>query len=181
MKQLILIMTLFGMINTASNTNSPIPANLYDISIESLDGGAMDLSQFKGKKILFVNVASKCGFTPQYEDLETLSKTYKDELVVIGIPCNQFGNQEPGSAGEIQEFCQVNFGVTFPLTAKVDVKGKQQHPLYTWLTEKEYNGVKSSSVKWNFQKYLVDEKGQLIDFFGSTTNPLSKKITAYLN
>ena len=174
-------MTLFGMINPASNTESTVPANLYDISIESIDGEQMDLSQFKGKKILFVNVASKCGFTPQYEDLEKLSKTYEDELVVIGIPCNQFGNQEPGSPTQIQEFCEVNFGVTFPLTAKVDVKGKQQHPLYTWLTEKQYNGVKSSSVKWNFQKYLVDEKGQLIDFFGSTTNPMSKKITSYLN
>ncbi len=154
--------------------------NLYDIKIDSLQGKPIKLSDFKNKYILFVNVASKCGFTPQYEDLETLSETYKDNLVVIGVPCNQFGKQEPGNADEIQEFCQVNYGVSFLMTEKIDVKGDHQHPLYTWLTSKEMNGKKSSSVKWNFQKYFVDTEGNLIDYYFSLTKPLSTKITKYL-
>ena len=154
--------------------------NLYDIKIDSLQGKPIELSAFKNKYILFVNVASKCGFTPQYEDLETLSATYKDNLVVIGVPCNQFGKQEPGSADEIQEFCQVNYGVSFLMTEKIDVKGDDQHPLYTWLTSKEMNSNKSSSVKWNFQKYFVDTDGNLIDYYFSLTKPLSTKITKYL-
>ncbi len=154
--------------------------NLYDIKIDSLQGKPIKLSDFKNKYILFVNVASKCGFTPQYEDLETLSATYKDNLVVIGVPCNQFGKQEPGNADEIQEFCQVNYGVSFLMTEKIDVKGDKQHPLYTWLTSKEMNGNKSSSVKWNFQKYFVDIEGNLIDYYFSLTKPLSTKITKYL-
>jgi glutathione peroxidase len=154
--------------------------NLYDIKIDSLQGKPIQLSDFKNKYILFVNVASKCGFTPQYEDLETLSATYKDNLVVIGVPCNQFGKQEPGNADEIQEFCQVNYGVSFLMTEKIDVKGDHQHPLYAWLTSKEMNGEKSSSVKWNFQKYFVDTEGNLIDYYFSLTKPLSTKITKYL-
>jgi glutathione peroxidase len=154
--------------------------NLYDIKIDSLQGKPIKLSDFKNKYILFVNVASKCGFTPQYEDLETLSAAYKDNLVVIGVPCNQFGKQEPGNADEIQEFCQVNYGVSFLMTEKIDVKGDEQHPLYTWLTSKELNGNKSSSVKWNFQKYFVDTEGNLIDYYFSLTKPLSTKITKYL-
>jgi glutathione peroxidase len=154
--------------------------NLYDIKIDSLQGKPIELSAFKNKYILFVNVASKCGFTPQYEDLETLSATYKDNLVVIGVPCNQFGKQEPGSADEIQEFCQANYGVSFLMTEKIDVKGVDQHPLYTWLTSKEMNSNKSSSVKWNFQKYFVDTNGNLIDYYFSLTKPLSTKITKYL-
>jgi glutathione peroxidase len=154
--------------------------NLYDIKIDSLQGNPIKLSDFKNKYILFVNVASKCGFTPQYEDLETLSATYKDNLVVIGVPCNQFGKQEPGNADEIQEFCQVNYGVSFLMTEKIDVKGDHQHPLYTWLTSKEMNDKKSSSVKWNFQKYFVDTEGNLIDYYFSLTKPLSSKITKYL-
>ena len=154
--------------------------NLYDIKIDSLQGKPIELSAFKNKYILFVNVASKCGFTPQYEDLETLSATYKDNLVVIGVPCNQFGKQEPGSADDIQEFCQVNYGVSFLMTEKIDVKGDDQHPLYTWLTSKEMNGKKSSSVKWNFQKYFLDTEGNLIDYYFSLTKPLSTKITKYL-
>ncbi len=154
--------------------------NLYDIKIDSLQGKPIELLAFKNKYILFVNVASKCGFTPQYEDLETLSATYKDNLVVIGVPCNQFGKQEPGSADDIQEFCQVNYGVSFLMTEKIDVKGDDQHPLYTWLTSKEMNGKKSSSVKWNFQKYFLDTEGNLIDYYFSLTKPLSTKITKYL-
>ena len=153
---------------------------LYDIAINTLDGKAIDFSSFKGKKILFVNVASKCGFTKQYKDLQKLSDSYKDSLIVIGVPCNQFGNQEPGNATEIQSFCQVNYGVTFLITEKIDVKGINQHPLYTFLTCETLNGKRDSTVKWNFQKYIVNDSGSLIDHYYSITSPLSKKITKHL-
>ena len=153
---------------------------VYDIAIDTIDGKAIDFSSFKGKKILFVNVASKCGFTKQYKELQKLSDTYKDSLVVVGVPCNQFGKQEPGDAAEIQNFCQVNYGVTFLVTEKVDVKGANQHPLYTFLTCEILNGKRDSTVKWNFQKYIVSEKGTLIDHYYSITSPLSKKITKHL-
>lgn len=155
-------------------------STLYTVEIKSLQNNPIQLSDFKGKYILFVNVASKCGFTPQYKELEELHKMYKDQLVVIGIPCNQFGKQEPGSSAEIQEFCQLNYGVSFLITEKIDVKGINQHPLYTWLTSKKENGKKSSSVKWNFQKYLVSPEGKLIDYYFSITKPLSSKITKHI-
>lgn len=154
--------------------------NIYKIKINNLSGSPIDLNEFKGKKILFVNTASKCGFTPQYEGLQKLHSEYKDKLVIIGIPCNQFGGQEPGQANEIETFCQKNYGVDFLMTEKVNVKGEEQHPLYKWLTNKEFNGVKSSSVKWNFQKYLVDEEGKLIDVFMSTVKPMSDKIVGQI-
>ena len=154
--------------------------NIYNIEINSLQNKPIQLSDFKGKFILFVNVASKCGFTPQYKELEELHKTYKNNLVVIGVPCNQFGKQEPGNSTDIQEFCQVNYGVSFLMTEKIDVKGINQHPLYTWLTSKKLNNKKSSSVKWNFQKYLVSPEGKLIDYYFSITKPLSSKITKHL-
>ena len=163
--------------STSSNTKEQ---SVYDIAINTLDGKPISLLDYKGKKILFVNVASECGFTKQYKELQTLSDTYKEELVVIGSPCNQFGKQEPGDASQIQEFCELNFGVKFLLTEKIDVKGNKQHPLYKWLTSKELNGKKSSSVKWNFQKYLVDDKGNLIDYYFSITKPMSSKITKHL-
>lgn len=166
--------------NLKTNKSMQASASLYDISINSLTGEAIDLSSFKGKKILIVNTASECGFTGQYEGLQELYNTYKDKLVVIGVPCNQFGGQEPGTATEIQSFCKQNYGVTFLMTEKVDVKGENQHPLYKWLTSKELNGVSSSSVKWNFQKYLIDEKGNLIDYYYSITSPTSTKITKHL-
>ncbi len=154
--------------------------SIYDTDINALDGKPISLSEFKGKKILFVNVASECGFTNQYKELQALSDKYKEELVVIGSPCNQFGKQEPGEVSQIQEFCELNFGVTFLLTEKIDAKGSKQHPLYKWLTSKDLNGQKSSSVKWNFQKYLVDDKGQLVDYYFSITKPMSSKITKHL-
>ncbi len=154
--------------------------SIYDISINTLDGKPINLSMFKGKHILFVNVASKCGFTRQYEDLQKLNDRYQNDLVIIGSPCNQFGNQEPGDATQIQSFCQRNYGVTFLLTEKIKVRGVKQHPLYSWLTQKQLNGKKNSSVKWNFQKYLVDKSGGLIDYYFSTTSPLSSKIEKHL-
>lgn len=154
--------------------------SLYEIQIDSLQGKSIDLSKYKGKKILFVNVASKCGFTPQYKDLQKLHDAYQEKLVIIGIPCNQFGKQEPGNSDEIQEFCEMNYGVSFLITEKIDVKGNDQHPLYTWLTKKIENGRKNSSVKWNFQKYLVDENGELIDYYFSMTSPTSSKIKKHL-
>jgi len=125
-------------------------------------------------------VASKCGFTSQYKQLQSLCEQYKDTLVIIGVPCNQFGKQEPGDAFEIQEFCQVNYGVSFLITEKIMVSGKNQHPLYNWLTEKKLNGFKNSTVRWNFQKYLINPQGKIINYFYSNTNPLSKKITKHL-
>jgi len=154
--------------------------NIYDIEIKSLQNTPIQLSDFKGKYILFVNVASKCGFTPQYKDLEKLHNSYKESLVVIGVPCNQFGKQEPGNNKEIKEFCQLNYGVSFLMTEKINVKQTNQHPLYTWLTSKRLNNKKNSSVKWNFQKYLVSPDGKLIDYYFSITSPLSSKITKHL-
>jgi len=181
MKLKILTMCLFLPFFGKSQSSVQDPkTSIYDIEINSLSGERIDLSEFRGKKILFVNTASKCGFTGQYEGLQKLHETYKDNLVVIGLPCNQFGKQEPGNADQIQSFCQVNYGVDFLMTEKIDVKGSNQHPLYAWLTKKELNGKKDSSVKWNFQKYLVDEQGKLIDYYLSVTKPMSSKITNYL-
>jgi glutathione peroxidase len=173
-------MNLIDKAKKAPSTQATTTPSLYDIQIHGLDGKSIDLAAFKGKKLLFVNVASECGFTKQYKDLQKLSDSYPTELVVIGSPCNQFGKQEPGDAQDIQTFCERNFGVTFLLTEKIDVKGSKQHPLYKWLTSKELNGKKKSSVKWNFQKYLVDDSGKFIDYYYSITTPLSSKITKHL-
>lgn len=154
--------------------------SIYDVEIKSLQNNPIQLSDFKGKYILFVNVASKCGFTPQYKDLEELQKIHQDNLIIIGVPCNQFGQQEPGNNKDIQEFCELNYGVSFLITEKVDVKGENQHPLYTWLTSRKLNNKKSSTVRWNFQKYLVSPEGKLIDYYFSITKPLSSKITKHL-
>ncbi len=175
---------LKAFLGTISTTDTDIvkkaSASIYDIEIKSLQNQPINLSEFKGKKMLFVNVASKCGFTPQYKELQQLQDKYKNNLVVIGVPCNQFGKQEPGKADEIQEFCEVNYGVSFLITEKIDVKGSQQHQLYEWLTKKSINGKQNSTVKWNFQKYLVDENGNFLDYFYSITKPMSSKITSNL-
>lgn len=153
---------------------------IYDYKVESLDGKEINFADFKGKKILIVNTASECGFTPQYADLETLSKDYKDKLVVVGFPANNFGGQEPGSNAEIGAFCQKNYGVTFPMAAKVSVKGDDTAPIFKYLTEKDLNGVKNTTILWNFTKFLLDENGKLIETFISTTKPTSESITKYL-
>tara|TARA_B110000003_G_scaffold133685_1_gene135680 strand:- start:26494 stop:27030 length:537 start_codon:yes stop_codon:yes gene_type:complete len=171
-------------LKTLKVTNKPTKMvaskSLFDIKINSLLGKPIDFLSFKGKKILIVNVASKCGLTPQYKNLQKLHEEYQNKLVIIGVPCNQFGKQEPGKTEEIKEFCEVNYGVTFLITEKIDVKGKNQHPLYSWLTKKIENGRKNSTVKWNFQKYLIDENGELIDYYLSTTSPTSSKIKKHL-
>jgi glutathione peroxidase len=156
------------------------PMSIYDIPINSIDGNEMNLNEYKGKFILFVNVASNCGFTRQYKDLQQLYNENSDKLVVIGVPCNQFGAQEPGTEEQISIFCSEKYDVTFPMTEKISVRGSNQHQLYKWLTSKEFNGRKSSSVKWNFQKYFVDKDGNLIDYWYSLTSPMSSKITNYI-
>jgi len=154
--------------------------SVYDIAINSIQGQPIDLHQFRGKKILFVNVASKCGFTPQYRDLQKLQDKYIETLVIIALPCNQFGKQEPGTAEEIQEYCEINYGISFLITEKIKVKGTDQHPLYQWLTKKARNGKQNSTVKWNFQKYLIDENGEFLNYYYSITSPTSSRITKYL-
>ena len=174
---LITISTVFLGFNTPLNIDDNPKTFPYDLKIHNIDGDLIDLNKFRGKHMLFVNVASYCGFTSQYESLEKLSQKYDDKLVIIGFPSNQFGNQEPGTNEEISNFCKKNYGVTFLLTEKINVKGDNIHPIYNWLTSSKLNGVKDSNVKWNFQKYFVDNKGNLVDFFYSTTNPLNSKIT----
>jgi len=154
--------------------------SIYNIDLESIDNELIDLSNYKGKYILFVNVASYCGYTSQYSDLQKLHENYKN-LEVIGLPCNQFLFQEPFSEDTIQKFCSSNYGVNFLMTKKINVKGRNQHELYKWLTKKELNGNMDSKVKWNFQKYLVGKNGELINYFPSKTLPLSDKIIKYLD
>jgi glutathione peroxidase len=167
-------MALFSIFSKGS---AQTQTSIHDLEYTSIEGETVSLKSFAGKYILFVNVASKCGFTPQYEGLETLSEQYKDQLVVIGFPCDQFGGQEPGGSEEIQSFCKLRYGVDFPLSEKVEVKGEKQHDIFKWLTDKSINGKKSSSVKWNFQKYLVDPEGHFVEYYYSVTKPLSTKIT----
>ncbi len=163
-----------------TKTKELMGKTIYDYKVESLDEGELNFADFKGKKILIVNTASECGFTPQYADLEKLYETYKDKLVIVGFPANNFGSQEPGTNAEIGAFCQKNYGVTFPMAAKVSVKGDDTAPVFKFLTEKELNGVKNTTILWNFTKFLLDENGQLIDSFISTTKPTDEAITKYL-
>lgn len=154
---------------------------IYQFKVPSLDGGTIDFAQFKGKKILIVNTASKCGNTPQYEQLEELYKKYKDQLVIVGFPANNFGGQEPGSNEEIKAFCTRNYGVTFPMAAKVSVKGNDIAPIFKWLTHKSENGVLDADIEWNFTKFLLNEKGELVAKFFNKVNPMSEDILKYLN
>lgn len=150
--------------------------SIHQFKVESLTGGTIDFSEFKGKKVLVVNTASECGFTPQYAGLEELYNKHKNELVIVGFPANNFGGQEPGTNAEIKAFCEQNYGVSFPMAAKVSVKGEDIAPIFAWLTSKEENGVKNVDIKWNFTKFLLDENGQLIASFESNVEPQSKAI-----
>ena len=158
--------------NTTTQSKS-----FYDFSIAKLDeNGAINMADYKGKKILIVNVASKCGYTPQYEGLQKLYTEHGDKVQIIGFPCNQFMGQEPGGKEDIASFCQKNYGVTFPLTTKIDVKGKDQHAIYEWLTSKVYNGIDDYKVGWNFNKFLLDENGKLIAHYDSGVTPMSEEL-----
>jgi glutathione peroxidase len=155
--------------------------SIYDFCVKSLDGKEFCLSSLKGKKIMIVNTASKCGFTPQYEQLEKLYEKYKnDNFVIVGFPANNFMHQEPGSNEEIAAFCSKNYGVTFPMMEKISVKGNDMHPLYQFLTDKSKNGVMDSSVKWNFQKYLINEKGVLEKVIAPATAPDDPEIIEWI-
>ena len=189
-KILILLLSAGALLQSCKNQKNDVSQTktadqqmsktIYDYKVESLDGQEINFANFKGKKILVVNTASECGFTPQYADLEKLSKEYENNLVIVGFPANNFGGQEPGSNTEIGAFCEKNFGVTFPMAAKVSVKGDDTAPIFKFLTEKDLNGVKNTAILWNFTKFLIDENGHLIDTFISTTKPTSESITKYL-
>lgn len=172
----VMILTLFSM--TSDN-----PAKtLHDFKGKTLDGKDFDFATLKGKKVLIVNVASECGYTPQYKGLQELYEKYDStgKFTIIGFPCNQFGGQEPGSATDIQTFCTKNFGVTFPMMEKVDVKGEKQSSVYGWLTHKAQNGVEDSEVTWNFNKYLIDENGKYVKHLSSKVEPMSSEITNWI-
>ena len=155
--------------------------SFYDFKVETINGEPFDLASLKGKKVLVVNTASKCGLTPQYEGLQALYKKYGgDKFTIIGFPANNFMGQEPGSNEEIQEFCQSNYGVEFPMMSKVSVKGDDMCELYKWLTSKEQNGVMDSEVSWNFQKYMIDENGKLVDMMSPRTKPDDPKIVSWI-
>ena len=168
-----------------SMTSNDIPVmqdskSIYSFTVEALDGTTINFAEFKGKKILIVNTASECGYTPQYDGLQKLYDQYKDKLVIVGFPANNFGAQEPASNTEIKEFCKKNYGVTFPMAAKISVKGDDQNAIYKWLCNKSENGVLDAEVKWNFNKFLLDENGKLLNYFPSKVEPMSEEITGKL-
>ena len=172
--KIIIVAALISLMMTGSS--------IYDFKVKSLDGSTIDLAQFKGKKILIVNTASECGYTPQYAELQKLYDTYGSKLAVIGFPANNFGGQEPGSNSEIASFCKKNYGVTFPMAEKVSVKGDDAHPLFQYLAgEAKKLGAEDPVIKWNFTKFLIDENGRLIKVYPSKVKPMSEEITVYLN
>jgi glutathione peroxidase len=177
-KYILITLISFIITNAFSQTND---SGFYSFKVKTLEGKDFDFVSLKGKKVMIVNTASKCGYTPQYEDLEQLYELYGGKLVIIGFPANNFMNQEPGSASQIRQFCTEKYGVTFPMMEKISVKGDDMHPLYKWLTSKEKNGVMDSEVKWNFQKYLIDENGKLVDVLYSKEKPDSEKVIAWLS
>jgi glutathione peroxidase len=172
MSAALLLMTTLGLFGQKS---------FYDFEVKDINGYEYDLAQLQGKKILVVNTASKCGLTPQYEDLEKLYRKYSDkDFVVIGFPSNNFAGQEPGTNEEIATFCSIKFDVTFPMMAKIEVKGEEMHPLYQWLTKASENGLEDSEVAWNFQKYMIDEHGMLVGHVAPQKKPDSRKIISWL-
>ena len=151
--------------------------SFYDLKAKTIDGELLKFESLKGKTVMIVNTASKCGYTHQYEDLQKLYETYKDDnFVIIGFPANDFLKQEPGTDSEIKEFCSLNYGVSFPMMSKITVKGDDMHPVYMWLTNKSLNKVSDSKIKWNFQKYIIDEEGNLVNYFSPSTKPFDDEI-----
>jgi glutathione peroxidase len=178
MKKLIAIIFLTSSFFGGFTQSTP---SLYDFTVKTIDGKEFSLKALKGKKIMIVNTASKCGLTPQYEQLQSLFEEYGgDKFVIIGFPANNFLSQEPGTNEEIKEFCDSKYGVAFPMMEKISVKGDDIHPLYKWLTNKSLNGVQDSDVKWNFQKYLIDENGTLVSVIPPKESPLSEQVTKWL-
>jgi glutathione peroxidase len=173
MKTLLSILLMATVLTTNAQS-------IHSFTVKSIDGKNLNLASFKGKKILIVNTASKCGYTPQYESLEKVYEQYKDKLVIIGFPCNQFGGQEAGTNEEIADFCKKNYGVSFPLADKIDVKGSNAAPIYQWLTQKSKNGILDASISWNFNKFLIDENGKMMAYFPSNVKPDSESILSYL-
>ena len=164
----------YGQQQTMNNT-------IHQFTVETLEGGTFDFSSLSGKKIMVVNTASKCGLTPQYKQLQAIYEKYgNDDFVIVGFPANNFMSQEPGTNEEIAAFCERNYGVTFPMMAKIEVKGKEMHPVYQFLTQKDKNGVMDSKVTWNFQKYLLDEKGQLVEVISPRTAPDDKQVIRWI-
>jgi glutathione peroxidase len=180
MKTYILITALVFAASFSKGQN-PVKKTFYDFTVTTIDGQEFPLSQLKGKKVLVVNTASKCGYTPQYEDLEKLFEKYGgDKFTIIGFPANNFMHQEPGTNAEIKQFCTSNYGVTFPMMSKISVKGDDIAPLYSWLTKKEENGLMDAPVKWNFQKFMIDENGNLAGMAPTSENPFSEKIVKWI-
>ncbi|HQV36454.1 MAG TPA: glutathione peroxidase [Flavobacterium sp.] len=167
---------------TANTTTEKVmKQSIHTFKVQDIEGKEFDFATLKGKKIMVVNTASKCGLTPQYKDLQALYVEYKDKgLVIVGFPANDFMKQEPGTNEEIGAFCQKNYGVTFPMMSKITVKGKEMHPIYQFLTQKAKNGLEDSEVEWNFQKYLLNENGELEKVISPRTNPNDKEILEWL-
>ena len=163
---------------TAEAQNPAHASEFYSFKMNDIDGNTVDFASYKGKKVLLVNVASKCGYTPQYEDLQKLQEKHGDKVAILGFPANNFGGQEPGSNEDIKSFCTGNYGVTFQMFEKISVKGDDQHPLYQWLSMKDKNGWNDQAPNWNFNKYLVNEKGELVKYFGSKVKPMSPELVA---
>ena len=176
-------MGLLGMLlgcgkSVAQPVNGPV--DFYSLTANTLDGERFDFEQLRGKRVLIVNTASECGFTPQYKDLQALwEQSNQEEFVILGFPCNDFGGQESGSASEIQSFCSKNYGVTFQMMEKVAIKGDNVHPVYQWLTQKEQNGNSNANVRWNFCKFLANDQGQWTASYLMTTSPLTKEIKEF--
>ncbi len=171
------IFLLFGFVSD----QNPVPKSFYELSAKGIDGkSTINFNDFKGKKVLVVNTASMCGYTGQYKGLEDLYKKYAGKLVVIAFPCNQFANQEPWENEKIATFCKGRFNVTFPMGDKLDVKGENQHVIYQWLTQKKYNGKEDITVRWNFGKFLINEKGKFVKYFPSQVEPLDAQITSLI-
>lgn len=172
----VIVGTLLLLLTTNINAKDTTMDKIYDFKVKTIQGEETTLAEYKGKVLLIVNVASKCGYTPQYDGLETLYTQYKNKgLVVLGFPCNQFGSQEPGSETEIQNFCRVNFGVTFPMFSKINVNGEETHPLYRYLKSEQTGILGTEAIKWNFTKFLVDREGNVVERFGSSTKPSELK------
>jgi glutathione peroxidase len=171
-----ILLYIFFTLNIVFTKGDIVSSDFYSINFKNILGEEKSFKEFSGKKILIVNVASYCGYTRQYKDLQKLQDSYGDKLQVIAFPCNDFGSQEPGNNSQIAQFCESNYSIKFPVMSKINIRKKPIHPIYKWLTNSDLNGWNDSKPKWNFYKYLIDEEGNLINSFGSNTSPLSSEI-----